>query len=88
MRLAFSGSMARRNCPAPRARCKSSETVSSTKGRCTLTATSSPLSRSVALYTCPSDAAATGSGVMAEKTWLTSATPSSSRTHCIAMAES
>ena len=40
---------------------RSSATFSSTSGRCTLTATSSPPSASLARYTCPSDAAATGS---------------------------
>ena len=38
--------------------------LGSTPGRCTLMATSSPDSRSVALYTCPSEAAAMGPGEM------------------------
>ena len=40
---------------------RSMETVSSTYGRCTLTATASPV-RSTPLYTWPSDAAAIGRG--------------------------
>mmetsp|Transcript_38388 Transcript_38388/g.76924 ORF Transcript_38388/g.76924 Transcript_38388/m.76924 type:complete len:257 (+) Transcript_38388:1860-2630(+) len=77
----------RRAVPNMRARWRSSETVSSTKGRCTLTATSSPLERNVALYTCPSDAAATGSGVILEKISEISICRSS-RIVCMARAES
>mmetsp|Transcript_49087 Transcript_49087/g.106313 ORF Transcript_49087/g.106313 Transcript_49087/m.106313 type:complete len:237 (-) Transcript_49087:219-929(-) len=57
----------RSSLPSWRARCRSSETVSRTKGRCTFTATTSPVSRRVALYTCPSEAAAIGSALISEK---------------------
>ena len=45
-------------------RWKSSSNPNGMFGRCTLSATSLPLSSSVARYTCPSEAAAMGLGVM------------------------
>mmetsp|Transcript_542 Transcript_542/g.1324 ORF Transcript_542/g.1324 Transcript_542/m.1324 type:complete len:283 (+) Transcript_542:1185-2033(+) len=54
-----------------RNRKRSRNMIGSTPGRCTLMATSSPLPRSLARYTCPMDAAATGPSLIASNTSLT-----------------